>query len=120
MILIQVLSMVVKTSFLDIFWISKGQSTPTGCPPPLTKHDVVFRVSVHVLLVQTTRKQLHVTAPTVDILLVLHRELYHQCLALVAERFESSGQRVKSGILACLQPCGMGVSSGGPPSTLAL
>lgn len=69
---------------------------------------------MHVLLIQTTRKQLHVTAPTVDILLVLHRELYHQCLALVAEGFESSRQRVKSGILACLQPCGMGVSSGGP------
>lgn len=89
--------------------------------PPLTKHDVVFRVSVHVLLVQTTRKQLHITAPTVDVLLMLHRELYHQCLALVAEGFESSGQRVKPGILTCLQPCdGMAVCRQGDPSALAL
>lgn len=116
--------MAVKTSFLSI----KGSvytHCPTGrgphwLPSPLTKHDVVFRVSVHVLLVQTTRKQLHVTAPTVDILLMLHRELDHQCLALVAEGFESSGQRVKSGILARLQPCGMGVSFRRTPSTPAL
>lgn len=70
---------------------------------------------MHVLLVQATRKQLHVAAPTVDILLMLDRELYHQCLALVAEGFEFGGQCIKSGILACLQPCDeMGLSSGGP------
>lgn len=71
---------------------------------PLTEHDVVFRVSVHVSLVQTIWKKLHVTAPTVDVLLVFHGELHHQCLALVAEGLKSGRQSVKAGILARLQP----------------
>ena len=70
---------------------------------PLTKHDVVFGVSVHVCLVQTSWKQLHIAAPTVDVLLVFHRKLHHQRLTLVAEGLESRRQSIEPGILASLQ-----------------
>lgn len=59
---------------------------------------------MHVGLVQTIWKELHIAAPTVDVLLVFHCELHHQRLALVAERLKSGRQGVKAGILAGLQP----------------
>lgn len=43
---------------------------------PLTKHDVVDRVSMHVLLVELGGKQFNVASTTVDALLVFHGELY--------------------------------------------
>ena len=69
---------------------------------PLTKHDVVFGVSMHVCLVQTIWKQLHVSTPTVDVLFVFHRELHYQRLTLVAVALKSGRQSVKPCILACL------------------
>lgn len=58
---------------------------------------------MHVCLVQTIWKQLHITAATIYVLLVFHRELHHQRLALVAEGLESGRKSVKAGILARLQ-----------------
>ena len=62
-----------------------------------------YGVSVHVCLIQTSWKQLHIAAPTVDVLLVFHRELHHQRLTLVAEGLKSRRQSVEPGILASLQ-----------------
>ena len=45
-----------------------------------TEHDVVGRVAVHVRLVELAVKELDVAAATVNILLMLHRELDHQGL----------------------------------------
>ena len=72
-------------------------------PAALTKHDVVLRLSVHVLLVQVGREHLDVTAATVHLLLVLHRVLDHQALPLVAERLEARGDGIESAVLGRLQ-----------------
>lgn len=77
-----------------------GQQTT---PPVLTKHDVVNRVSVHVLLVDVGGEQLNVAATAVDALLVLHGKLDDEGLVLIIEVIEAGRQGVEAGILACLQ-----------------
>lgn len=77
-----------------------GQQTT---PPVLTKHDVVNRVSMHVLLVDVGGEQLNVTTAAVDALLVLHSKLDDERLVLVVEVIEAGRQGVEAGILACLQ-----------------
>lgn len=73
--------------------------------PVLTKHDVVDRVSVHVLLVDVGGEQLNVAAAAVDALLVLHGELDDEGLVLVVEVTEAGRHGVEAGVLACLQTC---------------
>lgn len=72
-------------------------------PPVLTKHDVVHRVSVHVLLVHVGGEQLNVAAAAVDALLVLYGKLDDERLVLVVEVIEAGRHGVEAGILACLQ-----------------
>ena len=69
------------------------------------EHDVVRALPVHVLGVQTGRDQLDVASAAVDVLFVLHLELNHQILPLVAERVELGGDRVEPGILGRLDSC---------------
>lgn len=71
----------------------------------LTKHYVVDRISVHVLLVEVGGEQLNVAAATVDALLVLHGELDDERLVLVVEVIEAGRQGVEAGVLARLQSC---------------
>lgn len=71
-----------------------------------TEHDVVVRVSMHVCLVEVRGEQLDVASPAVDVLLVLHSELDHQGLSLVAEGLKASRRRVEVGILAGLETWG--------------
>lgn len=71
-----------------------------------TEHDVVFGVSMHVCLVEVSGEQLDVASPAVDVLLVLHSELDHQGLSLVAEGLKASRRRVEVGILAGLETWG--------------
>lgn len=71
-----------------------------------TKHDVVLRIAVHVLLVQAGWEKLHVATATVDVLLVFHRELHHQRLVAVAEGLEAGGESVEPSVLAGLDPWG--------------
>lgn len=76
--------------------------------PVLTKHDVVDRVSVHVLLVDVGGEQLNVAAAAVDALLVLHGELDDKRLVLVVEVIEAGRHGVEAGVLARLQTCARG------------
>lgn len=69
----------------------------------LTKHDIVFRVSMHVLLVQSRWKELHITTPTVNVLFMLNCKLHHQGLVLVAEWIKAGRQSIETSILACLK-----------------
>ena len=41
-----------------------------------SKHDQVWRLAVHVLLVEVFAKQFHIAATTVNVLFMLHGELY--------------------------------------------
>ena len=52
-----------------------------------SKHDVVWRFSMHVRLVELAIEKLDVAATAVDVLLVLHRELDHQRLVPVRQMF---------------------------------
>ena len=52
-----------------------------------SEHDVVWRFAVHVSLVELAVEKLDVAATTVDVLLVLHRELDHQRLVPVRQMF---------------------------------
>ena len=45
----------------------------------------VWRVPTKFLLIDIATKQFHIATTAVELLLVLHRELQHQCLVLVAE-----------------------------------
>lgn len=69
----------------------------------LTKHDVVLRFSVHLLLVQVRRKHLDVTTTTVHLLLMLHRVLDYQGLPFVAEWLEARRDGIESAVLGSLQ-----------------
>lgn len=60
---------------------------------------------MHVLLVEARGKQFNVASTTVNALLMFHRELDDQRLALVAEVIETGGQGVEAGVLARLQTC---------------
>lgn len=71
----------------------------------LTKHDVVDRVSVHVLLVDVGGEQLNVAAAAVDALFMLHGELDDERLVLVVEVIEARRQGIEAGVLARLQTC---------------
>lgn len=55
----------------------------------LTEHDVVDRVSMHVLLVQARGEEFNVASTTVNVLLMFHGELDDQSLALVVEVIKS-------------------------------
>lgn len=72
-------------------------------PPVLTKHDVVNRVAMHVLLVDVGGEQFNVATAAVDALLVLHGKLDDERLVLVVEVIEAGRQGVEAGILARLQ-----------------
>merc|ERR1719367_647872 len=67
-----------------------------------SKHDVVWRLSVHVLLIEGGGEDFHVSTATVDVLLVLYGELNDCLLALVGELVELGGHGVELGILAGL------------------
>ena len=54
---------------------------------------------MHVLLVEGAVEDLQVPAAAVDVLFVLHRELDHQRLVLVAETLELGGQAVEPCVL---------------------
>lgn len=68
-----------------------------------SKHDVVLRFSVHLLLVQVRRKHLDVTTTTVHLLLMLHRVLDYQGLPFVAEWLEARRDGIESAVLGSLQ-----------------
>ena len=68
-----------------------------------TKHNIIRRLSVHILLVHTTVKHLDVSTSTVNVLLVLHRELNNQRLVLVADGGVLGRDGVELGVLAGLQ-----------------
>ncbi len=70
------------------------------------EHDQVGSLSVHVLRVKGTVKQLDVSTPTVNILLMLHRELENERLLLIRELWELGGNGVEVGILRSLDSCG--------------
>lgn len=72
----------------------------------LTEHEVVDRVSVHLLLVEAGGEQLDVAPPTVDALLVLHAELDHQGLVFIAEVIKTGRGGVEASVLTRLQTCG--------------
>lgn len=54
---------------------------------------------MHVLLVQGAVEHLEVATTTVDVLFVLHGELHHQGLALVAEGIKLGRQAIEACIL---------------------
>ena len=59
---------------------------------------------MHVGLVEVGGEDLDVASPAVYLLLVLHRELDHQGLALVAKGLEAGGHGVETSVLARLDP----------------
>lgn len=63
------------------------------------EHDLIRALSVHVLLVELAIKDLHISTSAVNVLLMLHRELYHQGLSLIAEGLELAREGVEPGIL---------------------
>jgi len=70
------------------------------------EHDVVLRVTMHVLLVEVTGEHFDVATAAVDLLFMLHAELNHEILALIAERLvELCRDCVEPRILCCLQTC---------------
>ena len=68
-----------------------------------TKHNIVRRISMHVLLVHATIKQLDISTSAVDVLLVLHRELDDQRLVLVGDRGVLGRNGVELSILRGLE-----------------
>ncbi len=68
-----------------------------------TKHNIVRRLSMHVLLVHTTIKELDISTSAVNVLLVLHRELDDQRLVLVGDRGVLGRDGVELGILRGLE-----------------
>jgi len=55
------------------------------------KHDEIWRLSMHALLVQITGKQFDVATSAVNLLLMFHSELYYERLSLTAERLVKLG-----------------------------
>lgn len=72
--------------------------TPKTCDQR-TKHEQVRGFAVHVLLVEGAVEHLEVAAATVNVLLVLHCELHHQGLVLVAEWLKLGRQAVEACVL---------------------
>ena len=72
-------------------------------PAELTNHDVVLRLSVHILLIQVGGKYLDVATTTVHLLLMLHCVLDYQGLPFVAERLEARRDGIEAAVLSCLQ-----------------
>ena len=68
-----------------------------------TKHNIIRRLSMHILLVHPTVKHLDVSTSTVNVLLVLHRELNNQRLVLVADGGVLGRDGVELCVLAGLQ-----------------
>lgn len=67
------------------------------------EHNVVLGVSVKVLLIEVRGIELGIATSTVNVLLVLHRELQNQGLSLVADGFIELGRDgVESSIFAGL------------------
>lgn len=69
----------------------------------LTKHDVVLRISMHISLIKGRREDLDIATTAIDLLLVLHRELDYERLALITDRIEPGRECIKAGILAGLK-----------------
>ena len=69
----------------------------------LTKHNIVLRFSIQVLLIHICREDLNVAPSTVHLLLVFHCVLNDQRLPFVAKRFETCRDGIESAILRGLQ-----------------
>ena len=54
----------------------------------LTEHDVVWRISMHILAIEGAVKELGISTTAVNVLLVLDCELEDQGLVLVGEGLE--------------------------------
>ena len=67
------------------------------------KHNIVGRLSMHVLLVHTTIEELDISTSAVDVLLVLHRELDDQRLVLVGDRGVLGRDGIELGVLRGLE-----------------
>ena len=87
------------------------------------EHDLVLGVAVHVLLVEVAVEHLDVAAAAVDVLLVLHRELDDERLAVRRRLLgELGGERVELGVLRRLDALvllGVAVELAGGPHELA-
>jgi len=69
------------------------------------KHDEVWRLSVHILWIEVTVEELDVSTATVNVLLMLYRELKDKCFLFVGELRELGGNCIKVGILGGLDGC---------------
>lgn len=67
-----------------------------------SKHNLVGTLAMHVLLFELAVEDLNVTPAAINVLLVLHRELHHEVLALVAEGLELARNRVEPRVLTSL------------------
>jgi len=69
------------------------------------KHNFIGGVAVHLCWLKFAVKDLGVATTTVNVLLVLDRELDDQGLALVAEGLELAGEGVEASIFRGLKTC---------------
>lgn len=67
-----------------------------------SEHKKIGALAMHVLLVQRTIEDFQVTATTIDVLFMFHRELDNQRFVFVAEWFEFVRQSVETCIFGCL------------------
>lgn len=86
-------------------YIKKSYLLGTRTADVRAKHDFVGTLAVHVLLFQLAVEDFEVATSTVDVLFMFHGELYHQGLALVAERLELARESVEPRVLRGLQTC---------------
>jgi len=63
------------------------------------KHNMIWCVSMHTLLVNVAGEQLNIATTTVNFLLMLHTELHNQCLSFIAEWLVKLG---RDGIETCI------------------
>lgn len=71
----------------------------TSITKTLTKHDEVWGLSMHVFLVKWTVKYFQISTTTVNILLMLNRELDNERSVLVAKWFKLGWQAIETCIL---------------------
>ena len=90
----QVLALVVEDN-MDLL----GAGTTDVWP----KHDIVWGLAMHVLLVQCGGEDLGIATSAVNVLLMLHCELDNKGLVLVTELVKLGRDTVETGILGSLQ-----------------
>lgn len=65
----------------------------------LTKHDNVFRVAMHIGLIQIGREKFGIATTTVDVLFMLYCKLKNKVLSLIAELVKFGRDAIETGIL---------------------